>query len=355
MTETPRSLNIVVLVAGEQPAGMVECVLSQARQQHRLPDEIHVVAPREQLARLHRELLREASGVSRFASLCARLGVSRDEILFNQRTLHAIDSVDAVVLSAPAERLFQLFRHLSHGGRHDLTVVVARDAAPIGVLAHAAMQIVAGSCDRFFVEVAPRKRRKPGEEGRLNCAEVPLLLWDSDELPVAHYMDAVTRRRMERQRLEQPDPLRLDVRRRVAAVGGTVVRLPAMQFFWLYYLATSAGERFPLLEISSALAASKRHGAVLTQKLAGGHVRSFPADLQRAFVRVFPQAADKFDDMFARACGPHPGLPSTISKVNAALRRALGRGAAPYLIQGGRGAGGYRITLPASSIHVVEG
>jgi hypothetical protein len=54
-----------------------------------------------------------------------------------------------------------------------------------------------------------------------------------------------------------------------------------------------------------------------------------------------------------RSCGPHPGLPSTISKINAALRRALGRGAAPYLIQGGRGAGGYRLTLPASGIQIV--
>jgi hypothetical protein len=54
-----------------------------------------------------------------------------------------------------------------------------------------------------------------------------------------------------------------------------------------------------------------------------------------------------------RACGPQPGLPSTISKINAALRRALGRGAGPYLIEGGRGTGGYRITLPASAIQIV--
>jgi hypothetical protein len=67
-----------------------------------------------------------------------------------------------------------------------------------------------------------------------------------------------------------------------------------------------------------------------------------------------PQSADKFDALLHRACGRHPGLPCTITKINAVLRRALGGGAKPYLIQCGRGAGGYRITLPASAIQIVE-
>jgi hypothetical protein len=352
MPNTTRTLHIVVLVAADGAASMVESVLDRARQQHRVPDEIHVIGARDDLARVYRGLLRSTAGGNRFAKECGRLGIPRDEILFNQRTLHPME-LESQDLSAAAERLFQVFRHLSRGGRNELTVLVARDATALGVLAHAAMQLVARPLDRFFVELAPKSGRKAQAE-RLRSAEVPLLLWPDDGQPVAHYVDAVNARRMERQRLEQPDPLRLDAHRRVATVGGTTIRLPAMQFFWLYYLAASAGERFPLLEISTALAAPKRHGTVLTQKLAGGHVRSFPADLQRAFVRLFPQGADKFEAMFLRACGPQPGLPSTISKINAALRRALGRGAAPYLIEGGRGAGGYRVTLPPASIHVVE-
>jgi hypothetical protein len=35
------------------------------------------------------------------------------------------------------------------------------------------------------------------------------------------------------------------------------------------------------------------------------------------------------------------------------LKRALGGGAEPYLIAGGRGAGGYRLTLPPAQIKLV--
>ena len=357
MTETPRPLHILVLVASNQGAAMVECALAQARAHERVPDEIHIVASPECVAHVHRELLADGNGATRFVAVCSQLGVARDEILLNQRTLHAVRT-DAQVLADAAERLFQLFRQLGSGRHREVTVVVARDAAALGVLAHAAMQIVGRPEDRFFVEVerAPSSRRSRRElsDGGWRCAEVPLLLWHRDDAPVAHYMDAVGAQRVERQRLERPDPLRLDLRQRRVMIGATDVPMPAMQFFWLYYLAASPGERFPLLEISTALSASRRPSPVFTQKLSSGTTRSFPADLQRAFGRVFPHAQDKFDAMFLRSCGPHPGLPSTISKINAALRRALGRGAAPYLIKGGRGNGGYRVTLDRSFIQIVE-
>ena len=287
--------------------------------------------------------------------MCEALGFHRDEILFNQRTLHAVEASASGSLAESIERMFQLLRQLSYGGRNELTVLVEDGPTALGVLAHAVMQVVAHPCDRFFVQVDTAPSREPSaQSAALHYAEVPLLLRDVGAQPVAHYMDAVAVRRTERQRLETPDPLRLDLRRRSLVVGGTEIRLPATQFFWMYYLAASAGERFPLLEISTALSSPKRPMAPLTQKLSDGRARVFPDDLKRAYVRVFPQAADKFDAMFQRSCGPHPGLPSTISKINAALRRALGRGARPYLIQGGRGAGGYRVTLCRSSIHSVE-
>jgi hypothetical protein len=56
--------------------------------------------------------------------------------------------------------------------------------------------------------------------------------------------------------------------------------------------------------------------------------------------------------MFRSACGAPPGLPSVVAKINAHLKRALGAGAAGYLVVGGRGAEGYRLTLPASLIAV---
>ena len=353
MSESSHS-HVFVLVGGERIASTLERALAQACREQRLPDEIHVISMPAHLERFRRHLLRDGLQ-TRFATLCARLGIRRDDILLNQRTLHGLEVNRTGVLADPAEGLYQLLRRVSLDGLNEVTVLVAGDAAALGVLAHAAMQVVARPLDRFFVETgnggrpAARRTKTKGIE----CAEVPLLLWDGEE-PVAHYMDAVAARRTERQRLEQPDAMRLDVRRRVVAIGGTEIRLPAMQFFWLYYLASSTGERFPLSEISTALSSPRSSPPLFTQKLTGGRTRSFPADLQRAFARLFPQSGDKFDAMFQRSCGPHPGLPSTISKINAALRRALGRGAGPYLIKGGRGAGGYRVTLASSSIHVVE-
>ena len=357
MTQTARNLHVLVLVGGAGLPTMVECALGRARDEERVPDEIHLVGAPDALTQLQRQLLNDAAGRNRLADACARLGISRDDILLNRRTMHAVPPGEVPLLAEEAEWMFQLLRQLGDEGRRELTVVIAHDAAALGVLAHAAMQLVARPHDRLFVEVeASRSRRRKSCDviSRWRGAEVPLLLRDRDGAPVAHYMEAVDARRVERQRLESPDPLRIDLRRRTVAIGRTAVRFPAMQFFWLYYLAALPGERFPLAEISTALSSSRRPSPVFVQKLAGGAMRTFPADLQRAFARVFPLGIDKFEAMFARSCGPHPGLPSTISKINAALRKALGRGAAPYLIKGGRGSGGYRVTLPANFIQIVE-
>jgi hypothetical protein len=356
MADSSRPLHVLVLVGGERLAHVLESALSHACRQQRLPDEIHVMAPPPHLDRFRRELLRDGEQ-TRFATLCGRLGVRRDEILLNQRTLHAFELPRNGLLSEAAERVFELLRHISHGRRSEVTVLVTTDAGALGVLAHAAMQVVARPFDRFFVATGTGTRGRNSRKTtppRVECAEVPLLLSEADAMTVNHYMDAVAARRTERQRLEQPDPLRLDLRGRTVTIGRTEIRLPAMQFFWLYYLATSAGERFPLSEISSALTSPRTSLPIFVQKLAGGHTRAFPAHLLRAFMRVFPHGTDKFAAMFQRSCGPQPGLPSTISKINAVLRRALGRGAEPYLIKGGRGAGGYRVTLSNTSIHIVE-
>jgi hypothetical protein len=75
--------------------------------------------------------------------------------------------------------------------------------------------------------------------------------------------------------------------------------------------------------------------------------------IRRVFATLFPEAVDEFPVVFKRACGPTPGLPSIIAKLNASLKRALGAGAEPYLIAGGRGAGGYRLTLPPAQIRLM--
>lgn len=335
--------HILVVLPGRDPAGTLGRALRYLGDDRRMPHEVRVVAAPDRAAVVVREVL-GVCGAARFAEACARAGFARDEILFNQRTVHAVDADrDGAVA---AERLLALLRTPCHADDCALTVVVADDAGVAGYLLQACLHVVGRPSDRLLIDLGdvPFSGRSP--------VDVPLLLWPAAERIPATFADAVAQRRNERRRIVRPDVLRLDRRRRVLTVGETTIALPATQFFWLHYLASAPGERFPLAELS---AGANGRPQPFTQRLSDGRVRTFPEDLQHAFVRMFPKAADKFDGMYRSACGAPPGLPSTISKINGALRRALGRGAAPYLIAGGRGAGGYRLTLPPSSIHVTGG
>ena len=348
MPHTRAGLHILIVAPGRHPAATIERAILRLRDEQRMPHEIHVVASRERLTEVQRELLGAAGG---FSAVCAAAGFARDEILFNQRTLHVVGEAGAGSCSGDADRILVLLRQLSSADDAALTVVIGEGAGAGAYVVLAGLQIAGRIQDRLLLDVSTSAPR--GRTAECRYLELPLLLWPANEPPPQSYGDAVKRRRTERVRIARPDVMRLDVRRRSVTVGETTVTLPGMQFFWLYYLASTTGERLPLAELSNLLSGGRRQPMQLTQKLPDGRVRTFPADLQRAFVQVFPMAADKFDAMFLRSCGPHPGLPSTISKINAALRRALGRGAAPYLIQGGRGAGGYRLTLPPSGVQIV--
>lgn len=335
--------HILVVVPRRDPAGTLRRALRYLGEERRMPHEVRVVLAPDEAAVVLQELLGN-SGAASFAEACARAGFARDEIVFNQRTVHVLDA-DRDGASA-AERLLDLLRKPCHADECVLTVVVADDAGVAGYLLHACLHVVGRPSDRLLIDVADAafSGRPP--------VDVPLLLWPAAERIPATFADAVAQRRNERRRIVRPDVLRLDRRRRVLIVGETTIALPATQFFWLHYLASTPGERFPLAELA---AGANGRPQPFTQRLSDGRVRAFPEDLQRAFVRMFPKAADKFDGMYRSACGAPPGLPSTISKINGALRRALGRGAAAYLIAGGRGAGGYRVTLSPSSIDITGG
>jgi hypothetical protein len=354
MTDPRRQSHLLVVAPGQDPAAMVERVVARLGEERRMPDEVRVIAGRRQLTEIRRVLL-TAAGARRFAALCAQAGFARDEILFNQRTLHPLDTNEDEDGAAIADRLLDLLRRLSSSEDASLTIAVAEDAGLAGYLLHCCLQVVGRSSDRLVIFTTGEASRRPGAGSRPSGSrqiEIPLLLWPATEPVPATYAEAVVARRSERRRAASRDVLRLDRRRRTVAFGETSVTLPPMQFFWLYYLASTPGERFPLAELTARFGNGKRYRPFV-QKLSDGRLRSFPADLQGVFLQLFPHAADKFDAMYSRACGPDPGLPSTISKINAALRRALGRGVGPYLIESGRGAGGYRITLPASAIQIV--
>jgi hypothetical protein len=354
LTDPRRPSHILVIAPGQEPAAMVERAVASLGKERRMPDEIRVIAGRRQLAEIRRVLL-SATGGRRFAALCTQAGFVRDEILINQRTLHPLDTNGDEDCTAIADWLLDLLRRLSSSEDASLTVAVAEDAGLAGYLLHCCLQVVGRSSDRLVIFTTGAASRGPGARSRPSGwrqVEIPLLLWPATEPVPATYAEAVAARRSERRRAASREVLRLDRRRRTVAFGETSLTLPPMQFFWLYYLASTPGERFPLAELTARFGAGKRHQPFV-QKLSDGRLRSFPGDLQRVFKQLFPYSTDKFDAMYQRACGPNPGLPSTISKINAALRRAFGRGVGPYLIESGRGAGGYRITLPASAIQII--
>lgn len=347
MVDTRLPLHILVVAPGSAPTRTLERALARLGRECRPPHEIRVLGRPDRLAELHRAFV-ASRAARRFADLCNAAGFSRDEILFNGRTLHPVDVPAGDASNETADEVLNLLRTFTAGSL-SLTVVIAEDAGVAGHLLFGALHLAGRATDRVLVDVMrPASRARDNHDAQV---EVPLLLWPANEPSPATYAEAVQRRRIERRRIVTPDVLSLDRRRRTVSVGETVLTLPAMQFFWLHYLALSAGERFPLAELSAHI--TSRGLRPFVQKLSSGRVRTFPADLQRAFVQMVPAGADTFEGMYQRACGLHPGLPSTISKVNAALRRALGRGAGPYLVEGGRGTGGYRITLSPSAIQIV--
>lgn len=158
-------------------------------------------------------------------------------------------------------------------------------------------------------------------------------------------------RRLARQRLSEPGTLVLHGKRRTVRVDDTEFTLPRLQFFWLFTLATLAPGAFPLKSLSGNFQIDA-HGRVV---VAASHperasLEAVAAGVRKLFVTLFPGSADEFSQVFKRACGASPGLPSIVAKINTRLKHVLGLGAGPYLIAGGRSLDGYRITLPSTSI-----
>jgi hypothetical protein len=243
-----------------------------------------------------------------------------------------------------------------------VTVVASSEAGMVGILAHSALQLVGKPTDRFCIlDVGPRtrvgpKRRRQGKDrvSRPTLSEVPTILAERPVPPGLSYSELARSRRVARQRLFQPGMLTLDGRRRAIRVDDVELPVPRLQFFWMFCLATLAPQPLPLrllcgnfeIEADGRMTIASEHPQRMHLEMLARHIKG-------VFVALFPEASDQFPLVFKRACGPTPGLPSVIAKLNAHLKRALGVGAEPYLIAGGRGTVGYRLTLPPAQIKLV--
>jgi hypothetical protein len=146
----------------------------------------------------------------------------------------------------------------------------------------------------------------------------------------------------------------LNGKQRVIGIDDVELVLPRLQFFWMFCLATLAPQALPLRVLSANVDVdADGRIAIASNHPQRANLEALVRHIKRVFVTLFPEAAEEFSSVFKRACGPAPGLPSAIAKLNGRLKRALGAGAEPYSIAGGRGAGGYRLTLPPAQITLV--
>jgi len=354
-----RTNRVLVVAPGETPAVVHEAVTAVAANDRICCDELHVLTSSDRAERLRAVLLKSGTA-SALADRCRRLGIAKADILFGQRTIHTLGGSGTP--GSIADDALRTLGKLCGDSMTEVTVVVSSDAGVVGILAHSALQLVGGHRDRFFVlDVGPMAgdatkphRRRAGRRSRPALYEVQTILAERPVPPIQSYSELAASRRVARRRLSQPGALLMDGRRRAVEIDDVVLAVPRLQFFWLFCLGTLAPKALPLRALcgnvnvgtDGSIAVASKHPQRADLEVVARH-------LGRVFAVLFPEVADEFPSVFRRACGPSPGLPSVIAKLNAHLKRALGGGAEPYLIAGGRGAGGYRLTLPPAQIELV--
>jgi hypothetical protein len=357
--------HVLVVVAGSRADVVGAALTSYVSQTHRDVDELHVLTSAQHGARLRADLL-QSTVDDPLADACARLGIERSDILFGNRTIHALGaSTDPANPGPTADDVLDALRRLC-GDDNEVAIVAGPDAGMLGILAHAALQLVGGHKDRFYYlefDTTPDKvattRGRQGARRRSLAAtatllpEMPTVLAPRPIEPVHTFQQLADTRRLARQRLASPGTMVLVGRQRLVRIDDIEVTLPRLQFFWLFVLAALAPGSFPLKALTGNVHVDT-HGrvSIIGTPVDRIALETLVATLQKIFVTLFPGADDDFPRVLKHACGPSPGLPSIIAKINAKLKHALGIGAAPYLVTGGRGAEGYRLTLPVANITI---
>jgi CRISPR-associated protein (TIGR02584 family) len=354
---------VLVVVAGSAAEVVGQTLSAIVDHDRSSVDELHVLASVRTGRRLREELLRSSGGAPPLADLCAHLGILRSDILFASRTIHLLGQPDEPLrLGGMADDMLEAMRDLCTRDNL-LTVVVAPDARPLGLLAYAALALVGRPRDRlFFLEIdrtaaAPAARTRGGRRaagqagGRGVLLNVPIVLAAEPIQSSDTFQTMADTRRRARLRLQEPGAMFLDGRRHVVRIDDVDIAMPSRQFFWLFVIATRAPATFPLKALSGNFHVDAHgHITITASSPERETLAAVVAGAKKLFTILFPGAAEEFARVLTQACGPSPGLPSIVAKINRRLKHVLGIGAVPYVIAGGRSAGGYRLTLPPEVI-----
>lgn len=358
--------NILLVHSTSRPSLVTEALYLWTLENQGPLHEIHVVTTPSGQDAVRRTLLNAPNGRSRFAQACRQLRVNRDEIVFADRTMHLMGEPQAGgdAPAAAADALFGVTRALSLGRDSRVIAVAGREDALATVLLGACLQLLGRPEDRLFcVEQHPALRDAmargkvsdfllPAGDMVIGRERVPardLVRWHEIPLVLAGppggasdttYMDLVRRCRRERVLRDRPEALRVNLRQKLVSVDGTDIRLTPAQFFWYAAASSLAPAPLRLAEIEEALAPHRTLDDCPAVKT-----------MADVFDAVFPDRRGEWCAALRAACRPDPSVRSTISKINRALREALGSGSLPYLLIGGHG-GTYRIALDPSRIQI---
>lgn len=347
----------ILVIAGSSPEGVRQAVGTIAKA---IPesgvDELHVIAASAQAHSLRAALLSSRD------DLLASLQSGRGDVLFGSRTIHGVgNGARQFDVAGAADDMMRLLRSLSHDSGAELVIVVSADAVAIGLLLHAVLQLIARPGDRIAaVQGIPRPQPRTGRFGKQrtttyqSLVELPLVLAENAPSLDVSFSWIVANRLSARRHLLQPAPVIVHTRKRLVQIGETEIEFPRLQFFWLCTIAGLSPTPFPHRQLASALKFDDRGRysipAVGNER---DHLEAIMEHARVVFAFTCPESVDQFGEIMKRALlDPSPGLPPVIAKINARIKKALGLGAAPYVISGGRGSDGYRFTLPASRVRI---
>lgn len=331
-----------------------------ARRRYRF-DEVHIVVSSAHADMVRGRLLGGSRRQGLLDRTCRRLGLADETPYLSGQTIHVVPKVtreEHGLAPAPietmAEALWQVVRQLCVERMAEVSVVTSEASGLVGSMLHGMLPLTSSHATRLYFAVSNPK----GDDGKVRTSahvEVPLVLW-SGTAPTraeASFLAMAHRHRTELARLHSPDVLHVRLATQDLLIGAQHVRLPRAQFFWYACFAATSGQRFLPPEIGALLAPDQDGRIGLIPPSSNeSHAARRLALLRRLHRTIYRDAEETLPGALWHACGPHPLLPSIVSKINARLKLALGPGARPYLVAAGRHDAGYGLTLDADCVQL---
>jgi CRISPR-associated protein (TIGR02584 family) len=262
---------ILLAVLGTSPAILTEAFYFYARRspQRTVFTEIHALATKKARDLCIAALLEGKRGKQgQFDRLLQCLRIPRSKVTFNENTLYLLhgqegqpldDVRDSRDSTAIADQICAKVRELCSRKGTALYATIAGGRKTMGVYLAMALQLYARPQDRLFHVLIDPRIEKAGalnfffpdrplrlgggktirpEDVRIDCEEIPFLYYPREadgESQTLSFRELYERRQRELNWLYDPPPLMIDVKRRVASIGGYDIKLDPLEFFYYYF------------------------------------------------------------------------------------------------------------------------